>query len=74
KDVSNSVALKTQLSVWTGIIVWLGLMLMGVQFALMWGVLAFLLNYVPNIGAVLSAVPPMIQAFLFNGFYECMLV
>ena len=28
----------------------------------------------PNIGAVLSAVPPMIQAFLFNGFYECMLV
>lgn len=38
------------------------------------GVLAFLLNYVPNIGAVLSAVPPMIQAFLFNGFYECMLV
>ena len=67
-------ALKTLLSVWTGIIVWLGLMLMNVQFALMWGVLAFLLNYVPNIGAVLSAVPPMIQAFLFNGFYECMLV
>ena len=40
----------------------------------LFGVLAFLLNYVPNIGAVLSAVPPMIQAFLFNGFYECMLV
>ena len=74
KGVSKYLALKTLLSVWTGIIVWLGLMLMGVQFALMWGVLAFLLNYVPNIGAVLSAVPPMIQAFLFNGFYECMLV
>jgi predicted PurR-regulated permease PerM len=40
----------------------------------MWGVLAFLLNYVPNIGAVISAVPPMIQAFLFNGFYECAMV
>ena len=74
KGVSKYLALKTLLSVWTGIIVWLGLMLMNVQFALMWGVLAFLLNYVPNIGAVLSAVPPMIQAFLFNGFYECMLV
>ena len=74
KGVSKYLALKTLLSVWTGVIVWLGLMLMGVQFALMWGVLAFLLNYVPNIGAVLSAVPPMIQAFLFNGFYECMLV
>ena len=47
---------------------------MGVQFALMWAVLAFLLNYVPNIGAVISAVPPMIQVLLFNGIYECILV
>lgn len=33
-----------------------------------------LLNYVPNIGAVISAVPPMIQVLLFNGVYECILV
>lgn len=38
------------------------------------GVLAFLLNYVPNIGSVISAVPPMVQALLFNGIYECVLV
>ncbi|VTP82075.1 pheromone autoinducer 2 transporter [Leclercia adecarboxylata] len=74
KGVSHYLALKTLLSLWTGAIVWLGLALLGVQFALMWGVLAFLLNYVPNIGAVISAVPPMIQAFLFNGFYECAMV
>lgn len=40
----------------------------------MWAVLAFLLNYVPNIGVVISAVPPMIQVLLFNGIYECILV
>lgn len=74
KGVSHYLALKTLLSLWTGIIVWLGLELMGVQFALMWAVLAFLLNYVPNIGAVISAVPPMIQVLLFNGIYECILV
>jgi Predicted permease len=74
KDVSHYLALKTLLSLWTGAIVWLGLVLMGVQFALMWGVLAFLLNYVPNIGSVISAIPPMIQALLFNGVYEFMLV
>ncbi len=28
----------------------------------------------PNIGAVISAVPPMIQVLLFNGIYECILV
>jgi predicted PurR-regulated permease PerM len=74
KGVSHYLALKTLLSLWTGAIVWLGLALLDIQFALMWGVLAFLLNYVPNIGAVLSAIPPMIQAFLFNGYYECLLV
>ncbi|HAL0379962.1 TPA: AI-2E family transporter [Escherichia coli] len=74
KGVSHYLALKTLLSLWTGVIVWLGLELMGVQFALMWAVLAFLLNYVPNIGAVISAVPPMIQVLLFNGIYECILV
>lgn len=74
KGVSHYLALKTLISLWTGIIIWLGLELMGIQFALMWGVLGFLLNYIPNIGSVISAIPPMIQALLFNGFYEFMLV
>lgn len=74
KGVSHYLALKTLLSLWTGVIVWAGLAIMDIQFALMWGVLAFLLNYVPNIGSVISAIPPMIQALLFNGVYECVLV
>jgi len=74
KGVSHYLALKTLISLWTGVIIWLGLQLMGIQFALMWGVLGFLLNYIPNIGAVISGISPMIQARLFNGFYEFMLV
>ena len=58
KGVTHYLALKTLISLWTGLIVWLGLLAMGVQFALMWGVLAFLLNYVPNIGSAISAIPP----------------
>ena len=50
KGVSHYLALKTLLSLWTGVIVWAGLAIMDIQFALMWGVLAFLLNYVPKIG------------------------
>ncbi len=70
KGVTHYLALKTLISLWTGLIVWLGLLAMGVQFALMWGVLAFLLNYVPNIGSAISAIPPMLQALLFSGIYE----
>ncbi|XPE60695.1 AI-2E family transporter [Shigella flexneri] len=47
KGVSHYLALKTLLSLWTGVIVWLGLELMGVQFALMWAVLAFCLTTCP---------------------------
>lgn len=74
KGVSHYLALKTLISLVTGVVIGLGLMLLGVQFALMWGVLAFLLNYIPNIGSVLSAIPPMVQALLFNGYYECLMV
>ncbi|WP_025732744.1 AI-2E family transporter [Carnimonas nigrificans] len=38
--------------------------ILGVQFALIWGVLAFLLNFIPNIGAFLSAIPPVIMALV----------
>ena len=49
KGVSHYLALKTLLSLWTGAIIWLGLALMGIQFALMWGVLAFLLTTCPTL-------------------------
>ncbi|WP_165461658.1 AI-2E family transporter [Atlantibacter sp.] len=74
KGVSHYLALKTLISLWTGLIIWLGLELMGIQFALVWGVLGFLLNYIPNIGSVISAIPPMLQALLFNSFYDFLLV
>ncbi|MEA1063047.1 AI-2E family transporter [Erwinia sp. HR93] len=74
RNVSRYLALKTLISLMTGLVLWLGLTLLHVQFALMWGVLGFLLNYIPNIGSIISAIPPVIQALLFNGMYEALLV
>lgn len=36
--------------------------------------LAFLLNYIPNIGSIISAILPILQALLFNGFYDALVV
>ncbi|EAO5047837.1 AI-2E family transporter [Salmonella enterica subsp. enterica serovar 4,5,12:b:-] len=67
-SVSHYLVLKTAISIVTG------LAALGVRFAFVWGLLAFALNYIPNIGSVLAALPPIIQVLVFNGFYNALLV
>lgn len=43
------------------------LMILGVPLALVWGVLAFVTNYIPNVGFVLGLVPPALFALLTGG-------
>jgi predicted PurR-regulated permease PerM len=68
ENVKRYLALKTVLSLATGSLVALMLTLMGVDYALLWGLLAFLLNYVPTIGSIIAAVPGVILAFLQFGW------
>ncbi len=72
--VTRYLLIKTAISLATGIIVWAFLAAVDVRFAFIWGLLAFLLNYIPNIGSVIAAVPPLIQALLFNGFGDALVV
>ena len=44
-----------------------GLLIIGVPLALTWGVLAFVTNYIPNIGFVLGLIPPALIALLDGG-------
>jgi predicted PurR-regulated permease PerM len=50
-----------------GLISGLWLWLLGVEFAVLWGLLFFLLNYVPNIGSLVAGIPPALLAFLQLG-------
>ncbi|NGO88183.1 MAG: AI-2E family transporter [Halomonas sp.] len=53
-------AVKTVISLATGVLVWLSCLMVGVDFPLLWGVLAFALNFIPNIGSALAAIPPVL--------------
>lgn len=43
------------------------LAMLGVPLALVWGILSFLTNYIPNVGFVLGLIPPALMALLANG-------
>jgi predicted PurR-regulated permease PerM len=64
KNLNKYLAIKTIISLITGIIIGLGLLILGVDFALLLGMIAFLLNYIPNIGAVIAAVPAVLVALV----------
>jgi AI-2 transport protein TqsA len=49
---------------------WIALSIIGVPAAALWGLLAFITNYVPNIGFVLGVVPPALLGLLAGGWGE----
>ncbi len=58
---------KTLISLLAGVLTTVILLLFGVDFALLWGFLAFLLNFIPNIGSILSVVLPFTISLLQYG-------
>ncbi len=73
-DVKKYLALKTAISLVTGILVAVWLMFLGVKYAILWGLIAFLLNFVPSIGSIVAAVPPCALALVQLGVFPAVLV
>jgi len=72
--VRQYLAIKTLVSFLTGMVIALGLLLLGLDYALLWGMIAFLLNYVPNIGSIIAAVPALLLASVQLGWLPTLLV
>lgn len=66
-NVRRYLVLKSTISLATGIAVFVLLLIVGVDFPLLWSFVAFLLNFVPNIGSILAAIPPVLLAFILDG-------
>lgn len=64
KQLNKYLVIKTLTSLATGAFIAIGLGLLGIDFALMLGLIAFLLNYVPSIGSVIAAIPAVVVALL----------
>lgn len=67
-DVRRYMLLKTMMSILTGVLVGCWLALLGVEFPILLGVLAFALNYIPNIGSFAASLPGILLALAEFGF------
>lgn len=68
RQVKNYVVLKTYVSLATGALIAGALAAFGVDFPILWGLLAFLLNFIPNIGSIIAAVPAVLLALVQFGW------
>ena len=73
-SVNQYVAIKTLVSLLTGFLILVWLWILGLDYFVLWGLLAFLLNFIPTFGSVLAAVPAVLLALVQLGVGEAGLV
>ncbi|WP_088890873.1 AI-2E family transporter [Leptolyngbya ohadii] len=75
---SRSISVYLLIKSWLGAMAAIGqtilLLFLGVDFAVLWGVLSFLFNFIPNIGYVIALIPPIIVTFLEFGLVKAIIV
>jgi len=74
EGINKYLALKSVISLATGALIAMWLAILGVDFPVLWGVMAFMLNYVPNIGSLIAAVPAVLLALIQLGWLSSLLV
>jgi len=73
-QIKSYMVIKALISLLTGCMVWLFLSFMGTDYAFLWGVLAFLFNFIPNIGSIIAAVPAVLITLVQLGGFSALIV
>jgi predicted PurR-regulated permease PerM len=63
-SVHSYIAIKGFVSLLTGFLVFVLLKLIGVEYAVLWSVTAVLLNFIPTVGSIIAAVPPVLLSLV----------
>ncbi len=72
--VNRYMAIKALMSLLTGTLIMVYLWILGVDYFVLWGLLAFLLNFVPTLGSIIASVPAVLLALVKLGFGDAVLV
>lgn len=69
-SVHSYLAIKAAISLLTGLVIFVWLTILGVDYAVLWGLIAFLLNFIPTVGSFIAAVPAVLLALVQLGVFE----
>jgi predicted PurR-regulated permease PerM len=73
-EVNTYLVAKTVMSLLTGALVFVWCWWRGVDVPVLWGLLAYLLNYIPTVGQIIAAVPPITLALIQLGPGQALVV
>ncbi|PZM86547.1 AI-2E family transporter [Candidatus Gracilibacteria bacterium] len=68
KDVKGYFSIKVFVSFLTAMISYIIMILFGLDFAIFWALLIFVLNFIPNIGSIIAVLFPAFLSFIQPGF------
>jgi len=74
RSINQYLAIKAVTSLVTGLLIAVWLSIIGVDFPVLWGVIAFMLNFVPTIGSIIAAVPTVLLSLVQLGVDSSLLV
>ncbi len=74
RDLQQYVSITTWINFLVGLVNTIFLIIMGVDFAVLWGVLSFLTGYIPNVGFWIALIPPFLLALLQYGIVKALIV
>jgi AI-2 transport protein TqsA len=66
-DIKRYMIIKTLISLCAGVLIGIWLSILGVDAPILWGFLAFLLHYVPNVGFIIAAIPAVLLTLIQLG-------
>lgn len=73
-QVNKYLVIKSTISFVTGLVIALWVWYLGLDFPLLWGLIAMLMNFIPNVGSILAAIPAVLLAIVQLGFPQAGLV
>jgi len=66
-NIRHYLGIKTIISIVTSILIFIALTIIGLDYAILWALIAGLMNYIPNIGSIIAAIPALVFALLQLG-------